>query len=123
MRVIRVLLTLALLACSGAGRAQERVVFPVPVQADAGAVEFRVSELVLNVEASVVTVRLRETSDGAFVPNGRQVVASYAAADADALMRALNTANLSTKSLQRRVIEKLVADGKVPAGLISGVPQ
>jgi hypothetical protein len=37
------------------------------------------------------------------------------------LMLALNKANLSLKSLQRRVLEQLVADGLI-AGTISGVP-
>ena len=37
------------------------------------------------------------------------------------LMIALNKANLSLKSLERRIIEKLIADGKL-AGAIVGVP-
>ena len=122
MRLIRVSLAVAILACAGAG-AQERVIFQSPAKADEGAVEFRVSELVLNIEASTVTVRLAEASDGSFVPGGRQIVASYAGAEATTLMRALNTADLSTRSLQRRVVEKLTSDKKIPSGVISGVPQ
>lgn len=50
----------------------------------------------------------------------------YGATDADrtkatALMVALNKANLSIKSLQRRVLEQLVADGLL-AGAITGAP-
>lgn len=38
------------------------------------------------------------------------------------LLAALNTANLSTKSLQRRILERLVADGYLPAGTVTGTP-
>lgn len=37
------------------------------------------------------------------------------------LLKALNTANLSTKSLHKRLLEKLVADGYL-VGTISGTP-
>lgn len=46
-------------------------------------------------------------------------------ADRDAaiqMMRTLNTANLTTKSLQKRVLEKLSADGKIPGGSVTGTP-
>jgi len=45
----------------------------------------------------------------------------YEGATAATLMASLNTANLSTKSLHRRVLERLVADGKL-AGTIDGTP-
>lgn len=38
-----------------------------------------------------------------------------------ALVNALNTANLSVKSLHRRIMERLIADGKI-TGTISGTP-
>lgn len=53
--------------------------------------------------------------------NGQEHKVEYSGADATAQMVALNKANLSTKSLQKRVIEKLVADGKL-AGTITGTP-
>ena len=37
------------------------------------------------------------------------------------MMRALNIADLSAKSLHRRILERLAADGKL-AGTISGTP-
>ena len=43
--------------------------------------------------------------------------------DAATLIRALNKANLSTKSLERRALEHLVSEGKIPAAAITGVPQ
>ena len=39
------------------------------------------------------------------------------------LMIALNKADLSVKSLQRRIIERLVADGKLPVGTVEGTPE
>jgi hypothetical protein len=44
-------------------------------------------------------------------------------AEAATLIKALNKANLSTKSLERRALEHLVAEGKIPAASITGVPQ
>lgn len=38
------------------------------------------------------------------------------------LMKVLNKANLTTKSLQRRILEKLAADGKLPEGTVDGTP-
>ena len=46
----------------------------------------------------------------------------YEGATATALMTILNSANLSVKSLYKRVIEKLQADGNLPAGTITGTP-
>ena len=104
--------------------AQERVTLSAPVHVDPGATVFRVAELVLSVEGHAITVRLKE-SDGAggFVADGHVLAFAYTGAEADAILSALNTANLSIKSLQRRIIEKLVADGKVSVGTITGVPQ
>lgn len=39
-----------------------------------------------------------------------------------ALITALNTANLSTKSLVKRVLERLQTDNYLPSGAISGAP-
>lgn len=52
-----------------------------------------------------------------------EVRAEYAGNTALTLLSALNTANLSTASLHKRVLQRLVADGKLPAGAVSGVPQ
>jgi hypothetical protein len=46
----------------------------------------------------------------------------YNGAQAISLMTILNTANLSVKSLQKRVLEKLVADGLLGAGTVTGTP-
>lgn len=53
--------------------------------------------------------------------NGEVSEYSYDGAEATSLMIALNKTNLSTKSLHKRIMEKLVAEGKMK-GAISGAP-
>lgn len=55
-------------------------------------------------------------SDGAVVP------VSWDGAPAVALMVALNKANLTTTSLQKRILQQAVTDGKIAAGTVSGTP-
>ena len=47
----------------------------------------------------------------------------YIGAEALTLARLMNTADFSIKSLHTRILQKLLADGKIPAGTVSGVPQ
>jgi hypothetical protein len=42
---------------------------------------------------------------------------------AEPLVKALNKANLSIKSLERRALEKLQADGRISAGSVTGSPE
>ena len=58
---------------------------------------------------------------GLLGPNGETAGHVYSGLDAMNLMTALNTANLSVKSLHRRVMERLIADGRL-LGTISGTP-
>jgi hypothetical protein len=75
---------------------------------------YRVVLLELNWELPRIVIGLQG-------PNREESRHTYVDATALALMRALNKANLSTTSLQKRVIQQLVADGKL-AGTISGSP-
>lgn len=54
--------------------------------------------------------------------DGTPIVLSWTGATAVALLTALNSANLSIKSLQRRLLERAVTDGKLPGGNVSGTP-
>ncbi len=54
--------------------------------------------------------------------NAERVSTGWQGAEATTLIRALNTANLSAKSLQRRVLERLATDGLLAPGSISGTP-
>lgn len=42
---------------------------------------------------------------------------------ADVLVKALNKADLTVKSLNRRALEHLISEGKIPASVINGTPQ
>lgn len=46
---------------------------------------------------------------------------SYQGAAATAMIKQLNTANLTTKSMHKRILEKLSNDGLLP-GTVTGVP-
>lgn len=52
--------------------------------------------------------------------NGETLSHTYTGAEATSLMISLNKANLSIKSLHRRIMEKLIADG-ILQGSISGI--
>ncbi len=54
--------------------------------------------------------------------NGERLTLGYTGQVATDLMIFLNKANLSVKSLHKRLLEKLVADGKLD-GTVSGVPE
>jgi len=79
----------------------------------------RIAVLELNVRGSFIRIALAEWAAGAWVPDGREIVATYQGAQADGLMLALNKANLTTQSLHTRVIAQLIADGKL-VGTASG---
>lgn len=75
---------------------------------------YRVVYLAFDWENPSITVGLRGT-------NSERVNHSYSDATATTLMNQLNVANLSLTSLHKRVIQRLVSDGKI-AGTISGSP-
>ena len=76
---------------------------------------YRVTVLHLDWNAPSVKVGLTGS-------DGSAPIFSYAGNEASALMTVLNTANLSTTSLQKRVLQKLTTDGKLPAGSVTGTP-
>jgi hypothetical protein len=48
---------------------------------------------------------------------------TYTGEQAAQRLSVLNTANLTTKSLEKRLLEVLVNDGKLPPGTVSGTPR
>lgn len=76
--------------------------------------DYRVVQLTFDWTNPAIGIGLRGS-------NGESAQFQYTGAQATALMIALNKANLSVKSLHRRVIEQLIADGKL-AGTVSGSP-
>lgn len=91
----------------------ETITLTTPAVA-AVSIDYQVVYLELDWEHARIVVRL-------LAPDGRRIAHNYLGATATTLMRQLNIANLSVKSLHRRVIERLVADGVV-SGSIGGVP-
>ena len=92
--------------------AGEQVDLDDPDQAKSGTSTYTISEFNMNwTQKRVVIVLLGS--------NGEQKTVVYD--DAGDMIRALNKANLSVKSLHRRVMERLLADGHL-TGTISGTP-
>jgi len=54
--------------------------------------------------------------------DGVDVEGRWFGAEAELLMRAINVANLTVMSLQKRIFLKMIADGKLPAGTVTGEP-
>jgi hypothetical protein len=121
---IVVVLALMLLASSSL-IAQETITLDTPIQAVAGASTLRPGDISISDYNQRIDVVYREWSDGAFVVEGRSVSCSWTVADGSvALIRDLNTANLSDKSLDKRLIELGQASPHcgIGSGTISGTP-
>lgn len=76
--------------------------------------DYRVVFLQLAFEHALIVIHVRGS-------NGERKDFRYEGQIAVDLMVALNKANLSLKSLQRRILERLSADGKL-VGSVSGAP-
>lgn len=76
---------------------------------------FRVVRLTFDWTAAKIRIEVRDE-------DGRVTPFVYSGATATTLMNQLNTVDLSTQSLHRRIINRLVADGFLPAGSITGSP-
>lgn len=76
---------------------------------------YRVQRVTLDWAAAAIRIDLLGS-------DGDVVQASYDGAIATSLMTTLNSANLATTSLHKRILLRLQADGFIPAGTVSGVP-
>ncbi len=76
--------------------------------------DYRVIFLSMNWEQELVVIHVRGT-------NGERKEFRYEKAVATALMVTLNKLDLSVKSLQRRILERLNTEGKL-IGAVSGAP-
>lgn len=83
---------------------------------------FRIASIYFDWVNAHITIYLRDWTGSAF--GDRTVDAHYTGDIATTLMIQLNKANLSTagNSLHQRVMTRLLADGKIPAGTASGTP-
>ena len=75
----------------------------------------RVRSVILAWDERYITIVLRDN-------NNVESVYNYHDTAATNLMIALNKANLSVKSLHKRILEQLVLDGKLASGSVSGSP-
>jgi hypothetical protein len=84
-----------------------------PVQPPAKT-HYVISRLTLDWDAKCIDIVLRDNT-------GATESHHYSGVEAENLMRGLNTANLSNNSLHKRVLAKLIADGRL-SGSITGTP-
>jgi hypothetical protein len=93
--------------------AQERATLTVPeVKTNS---QYRVSRLMLDWDGSQITIDLTGT-------NGETKTCSYLSATATTMMTALNKANLTTRSLNQRIFDRIIADGCIAATVTGSVP-
>jgi len=74
-----------------------------------------VRRLDMDLDAAYISIRLKGT-------DGKSIELNYEGSIATTLIIALNKTNLSINSLQRRILERLVIDGKLPLGTVIGSP-
>ena len=104
--------------------AQEVVTLSSAIVATPSATVMRPSRVEFNVLLGTVQVSLYPWVDGAFVTTNPPLNVTYNASTnptGAALIISLNKANLSTTSLERRIINQLVSSGFL-AGTVSGTP-
>ena len=77
---------------------------------------YSVSSLLLKYEPTAQIVVTLKGEDGKYVD------AVYEGATASALILALNKANLTTRSLNQRIFDRLIADGKLVGTVAGSVP-
>ena len=111
MKTIILILVLILAMGATFATAGEQLDLSVPISISA----YRVIGLNLDWEGATITIFLQS------VTTGQKTVYLYQGAEATQLMTGLNKADLTTNSLHKRVLEKLVADGKL-TGTVSGSP-
>jgi hypothetical protein len=96
--------------------AQERISLTTPIPQPAQVVGYTVSALLLKWEPTPQIVVTLRGEDGKYTD---QV---YEGATATTLMTALNKANLSTRSLNQRIFDRLIADGRIAGTVAGSVP-
>ena len=131
--------------CSSGTFAQEDTTFLAPQQSDPGATQFRIARIIIDIKASDLQFRLEEIGqvratlddgtpldnpDGSpmmvtgFIDGGKVKTVQYTGNDGSNLIRELNTTAHSVgNSLQRTLLQKAQADGKMPPAVVTGAPR
>jgi hypothetical protein len=111
------LLALAVASALFAGAAaQERITLTTPKPLPAQVVGYTVSSLLLKYEPTPQIVVTLKGEDGKYTD---QV---YEGATALTLLQQLNKVNLSTRSLNQRIFDRLIADGRISGTVAGSVP-
>lgn len=97
--------------------AQEKLTLTAPVTKPSLS-EWTVARFNIDVETSELMITVK--ADNGEYKSIRYPNATTDQASTTTLINALNTANLTTKSLRRRILERLQADGHLGAGTFSG---
>lgn len=116
-----VLLCVLVLIAAPLISAQEEVEVTKPAVA-ADVVKLRPVRIIMDLENQDLQIRFREYLGGVPVDGGVVVTHQWVATEAVTLMKQINKADFSTKSLIRRIMEKAQADGKL-SGTIIGAPE
>jgi hypothetical protein len=93
--------------------AQERIVLTTPKPQPVQVTGYTISALLLKVEPTAQIVVTLKGEDGMY----REEV--YEGAIATTLIRQLNKTDLSTRSLNQRIFDRLIADGRI-LGMVAG---
>lgn len=104
------------LAFLAGAAAQERLNLSTPIPAPPAITGYTISRLLLTWEPTAQIVVTLRATDGTL---SDQV---YEGATATAILVALNKANLSTRSLNQRIFDRLIADGKIAGTVTGSVP-
>jgi len=92
----------------------EQINLTIPKPDIPGLSSWRIVVIVLNIQRKLIQIDLLSNS-------GENKTVKIGGAKATTLIKQLNKANLSTKSLHKRILERLIADGEFN-GTISGTP-
>lgn len=76
---------------------------------------YQIIKMTFNWELATITILVRDTNDF-------RIKCIYTDLTATTLMNQMNVIDSSTISLHRRILERLVTDGKLPAGTVTGTP-
>lgn len=98
-------------------------ILTLPTAVDPPKTVFRISLLAFDWQHSTIKAHVREFDPASGAFGERVIIAQYSGSAAMAVMLALNKANLSQQSLHQRVMARLVSDGKIPTGTVSGLPE
>ncbi len=107
-------------------RVQEKavVVKPEVVTVDRTVKEFEIASITFRrLPAWQLTIEYTDNLGAAQIDNHIGVTSEINPTGADTLIASFNKANLSVKSMERRAIEHLISEGKIPESTVVGTPR